>query len=664
MKPLASVPVPTAHPSASPPSKTSEYVPDHWQTFLTEQSESLERNGAFNRGWYGGRELADEERANSRSNSAKEQAASEQRYHSATTAICRTYLANVTHTPDITQQIVPSTFLFERMVFLEPRSDIDDSKANPSYSIITPFYAHHDFFRRCAKSVAALIRTERYAHGSSRVEWVVVNDDPRYSAHDIRAMIPEDLRSFIQVLSDGLNKGIVARLNEGIERTASDWLLFLDCDDLIEAEATFVLDHYIEQFPRCRYISSAIIDIDEQDNVLRFRRHHVPPCTLFHNGMVASHLKAVRRDLVTEVGAYRPEFSGCQDYEFALRVAVQEPLLLIPEYLYRYRWHCNSQSVEAFSRQEAVATFVRREFLRRFAEERLFAPTPRANAAPLKRRGLCVLRTQGRRLELLSEAIQSIRRQTVPITPCVVVHGDPATSGEVERWMRTAAPDAVFLRALDVGRRRGYPLNLALDFLREHSHRFGFFCFLDDDDIVYPLYAERLIRSLESTGADVAFCLSNKRVAALAPEAGPKPLPPAALVAGNFIPIHCHVVRTDLLVRSGARIREDMDYLEDWDFLLALLAAGGRFAHLPEVLCEYRVTGDGNTAVKRDPEHYEECRERVFARGRSAARKLGLGSLFRDLADFDFAERPALAPEELGHLFDSRHIFMGEADLA
>lgn len=626
---------------------------------LTEAGDidQAEVNGVFNIGWYGGRELADHERLYPRSDLCEKQAESDKIYYRGTTLVSQ-YLPTSRGAANLLQQIVPEQFLAELSASHVHCGDVSPSSVNPTYSIVTRYYRHEEFFERCANAVGVLIDSDVKATGVTRIEWIIVNDDPSCSGNDILDMIPQSTRRFVRVLSDGANKGITNRLNEGIEASLSEWLLFLDCNDLIQPNATAVLDHYIRTFSQCRYVSIAVIDIDEQDRILGFRRHDASPKTMLHRGMLVDDFRAVRRDLVDEIGYYKAEFSGCQDYDFALRAALREPLLLIPEYLYKYRWHSAAQSVGSFERQERTGTSVRRRFLRNFADELLPASTLVPTRSTIKQRGLCIIRTQGRRLELLSETVQSVMQQSVPITPCVVVHGNHATLQEVERWVRALSSDAVVLHASDLTRRRGYPLNVALDYLRENGDRFGFFCFLDDDDILYPLFGAQLLELLDLSDVDVTVCLSNKRVPWESATPGFELLPIASLVSGNFIPIHCYIVSTDFLLKNGMRFREDMDYLEDWDFLLALVAAGGQFACSPEVLCEFRIIGDGNRVVKQNPEHYEECRERVLARGRLAARRLGVGHFLKELAEFNIVERSELQPWEIGHLIDARDIFV------
>jgi hypothetical protein len=609
--------------------------------------------GAFNEGWYGGDRISQVGRLHPRGVSKNEQWKINERHLVDTKKICQRYLSGVVSEPDVFQRVVPPTLIRHRMESAEPRLDVPESGARSTYSIITSFFEHEEYFRRCALSVAALVRADWQSTEINRIEWVITNDDPKYSRYQLLSMVPATLRPFVRVLSDGTNRGIATRLNEAIPQAACEWMLFLDCDDLIEANATLVLDQYTRRFSHCRYISSAMIDIDEQDRVLRFRRHVVPPSTLFHNGMVAGHLKAIRCDLIAELFPLVPEFSGCQDYDFALRVALREPLLLIPEYLYRYRWHDASQSVGSAVRQDQIATAVRQEFLRTFVAEHLLTAPPAAPVQPAVPSGLCIIRTKGENLHLLNDAIRSVLEQNASMTPCIVLDCDMARVTALEAHVRAIAPAAVILRTSSLGRGKGQ-FNVALDYLDRERDSFGFFCCIEEHHVLYPFYAARLAEAHELTGADISFALSTERGPGDARKPRRSALPTAALVAANFVPLECCLIRTDLLVRSRARFGDYMGGLEEWDFLLALLTAGAQVWHLPETLCESR-----KVHRVEDPEKGPaiDFRERVLARRRDVAKTLGTAQFVRDVAEFDFSDRPPLSPEEIAQLIEARHVF-------
>lgn len=621
----------------------------------------LEKAGAFNGGWYGARELEPARRYQKFGEVTQAmQNQADARYERATQSICQRYLlpqAGAVQAPAYAA-VMPHDYIRARLACATPRPTSGPRQGSVCFSILTPFYRHREYFARCARSVAALMESDNKHHGGARIDWTVVNDDPAVSNSALQGAVPDSIRRAVSLLGDGQNRGIAARLNEAIKASRGEWVLFLDCDDIVEPDAVEVISHYAREFPDCRYISSGMIDIDEQDNVLRYRRHGAPPVGLSDAGMVAGHLKALRRDLFDDIGLFDLAFDGCQDYDLALRVAAQEPILLIPEYLYRYRWHADTQSVSKVARQDATADRIRETFLLRLLERDYPAqPASAAGRAGVPRRGACIVRTQGQRLDLLAEAIESAASQSVPVTPVVVVHGGTGALGEVQALCRSAFENAVCLHAAEAGRRRGYPANVGIEFVRSHSAEFDFVCFLDDDDILYPLFAERMAEALAFMQADLVYAQSNRREPWQAPCAGPGLMPPACLLAANFITTNSYCLRVDALNGTGARFNEQMEYLEDWDFLLSVFAGGARFAPLFETLSEFRIFGDGNVTVRKSPELYQDCVRMISARCERLARDLGLRCFYQSLFSFPFGSRTPLAGAEAGMLLDARRRF-------
>jgi glycosyltransferase involved in cell wall biosynthesis len=275
----------------------------------------------------------------------------------------------------------------------------------------------------------------------------------------------------------------------------------------------------------------------------------------------------------------------------------------------------------------------------------------------LLRRGATIIRTQGRRFDLLAEAIASVEAQQFPLTPIVVVHGDDDIYSQVRQRCTATGSSTIVLHAGDVKRLRGFPCNIGLDYVKEHADKFGFVSFLDDDDIHYPDYAARLVAALNMTGADVVYAEANQREPWKEHTVGPRLMPAACLVAGNFIVMNSFALRVDALIRCDAFFRDDMEYLEDWHFLLSLLGAGARFTPLFETIAEYRIFSDGNTAKKRFPKIFSTCQKLCFDHGSLVARTLGMTFFYNSLTTFDFSARPALTPYEERQLLDTLNIF-------
>jgi hypothetical protein len=378
--------------------------------------------------------------------------------------------------------------------------------------------------------------------------------------------------------------------------------------------------------------------------------------------MIVSRLQAIRRDLFDEIGLLDPSFEFAHDYEFALRAASLEPLLLVPEYLYCYRWHFDTQPVpnlnrQALSCERAIKTLVLDLMFKGFLGAHPPALISAGKRVDPIRRGACIIRTRGWRLDLLSEAIASVQGQRLPLLPIVVVHGNDDVFYDVATWCRAAGPEPVCLQAGTPGRLRGYPANVGLDYVTARAEEFDFVCFLDDGDIFYPNFAERLSEALTFGGTDLVYAETSRREPWFEPTVGPRLLPPACLVVGNFITNNAFALRVPPLMSSGIRFDEHMEYLEDWDFLISLVGAGINFMPLFETLSEFRIFADRNNSIKRLPLVFERCREATVRKGADLARKLGPAYFYESVCRFNFEMRMPLEPSEIAVLADTRARF-------
>lgn len=257
--------------------------------------------------------------------------------------------------------------VFEHFPKIPSRTIGSEKKKNIefSYTIVTPFHTHFEFFKRCAASVNRLT-TYATVRGMAKFEWIIVNDDPRFSGEDLLSVIPDSLRPFTKIINNTSNSGIVYSLNKGVEAASCDWILLLDCDDMLRYDALAVLDYYANLFPDVSYITSTMIDIFEDGSFIRPRLRRFSQSMTADKGMIFGHLKAYKRNNMNVCYGWHDHASeGCQDYELALRIAKNEAILMIPEPLYYYRWHQKSQSIGRALKQSSTSTQVIYNFISR-----------------------------------------------------------------------------------------------------------------------------------------------------------------------------------------------------------------------------------------------------------------------------------------------------------
>lgn len=215
-----------------------------------------------------------------------------------------------------------------------------------------------------------------------------------------------------------------------------------------------------------------------------------------------------------------------------------------------------------------------------------------------------IVRTIGSRIDLLPETLYSIALQTYAnksvILATHLIDGDLSKIKKIENVIKKfeGILEIKLLHA-DPNKKRGHPMNVALE------NRDGrYISFLDDDDVYYPNFGETLIGRMQKGGFN--FVLANSvqvnmtkvgnhyKTIEKRKEHG-EPFNPIKLITNNTIPINTYVIDFDEF--QGVRFDENLDVLEDWDFLLELLTTRPIRASYENVsVSEYRHRDDGTNS--------------------------------------------------------------------
>ncbi|MBS0385278.1 MAG: hypothetical protein JSS00_08005, partial [Proteobacteria bacterium] len=194
--------------------------------------------------------------------------------------------------------------------------------------------------------------------------------------------------------------------------------------------------------------------------------------------------------------------------------------------------------------------------------------------------------------------------------------------------------------------RRGHPLNIGLDVACAYRERYGFACILDDDDILYPNFTSRLVRALETSGADIVYGSSLRRDQNGRVTLGYDVLPFTSLLAANFITTNSYVVRTDFLSEHQIRTASDMHYLEDYSLLLRMLESGVIAHCIAEPISEFTTGSDGNTTEREHPEEFSRCQDIISLLQSRVAACTRLADFRAELLAFPFNCRSPLTQSE------------------
>lgn len=211
---------------------------------------------------------------------------------------------------------------------------------SPLISIITPlFNTPKEFFEDYIKSI------QNQTYSNWEICLVDASDKP---LEYIKEIIKNENRIKYKKLDE--NKGISLNSNEAIKMTNGEFIALIDHDDIIAENALFEVIEYINKYPNTDFIYS---DEDKfknnlEDRYFPFFKPDFSPDFLRSTNYIC-HLSVIKKDLLDEVGWFRKEFDGAQDYDLILRVTEKaKKIVHIPKVLYHWRVHdfSTSQNIE------------------------------------------------------------------------------------------------------------------------------------------------------------------------------------------------------------------------------------------------------------------------------------------------------------------------------
>jgi|GEM_PF-295524 len=208
---------------------------------------------------------------------------------------------------------------------------LSEFKYKPLISILVPIYNVEEIWlRKCIESVVNQVYPR----------WELCLIDDCSPAEHIRAVLQEyqqrDKR--IKVLMRETNGHICAASNDALKLATGDYIALLDHDDELTCDALYENVSVLNQYRDADVIYSDEdkINIDGTRHSPYFKPDWSPDMLL--SQMYTCHLSVYRRELVEEVGGFRPGFEGSQDFDLMLRVSEKTNRIYhIPKVLYHWR---------------------------------------------------------------------------------------------------------------------------------------------------------------------------------------------------------------------------------------------------------------------------------------------------------------------------------------
>lgn len=216
---------------------------------------------------------------------------------------------------------------------LEKQKDIK-FEINPKISIIIPMYnTPEKFFKEL---VDGLIE-------QTYLNWeLCLADGSPEKNEKLEKIYKKDER--IKYKFIGENKGISGNTNAALELATGDFIALLDHDDLLPKFSLYEIVKCINKNPDVDFIYT---DEDKFEELGGKRydpyfKSDFAPDTLRANNFIC-HFSVFKKELMEELGGFRSEFDGAQDYDIILRMSEKaKKIIHIPKVLYHWRVHALS----------------------------------------------------------------------------------------------------------------------------------------------------------------------------------------------------------------------------------------------------------------------------------------------------------------------------------
>ncbi|MDF3031248.1 MAG: putative glycosyltransferase [Moraxellaceae bacterium] len=216
----------------------------------------------------------------------------------------------------------------------------------PLVSVIVPFY-------NVAKTLPDTVRSV-LAQTYANWELVLLDDGSTDSSLELARRISDPR---VRVLSDGLNRGLIHRLNQMVDVARGEYIARLDGDDLMHPERLQRQLDYLRAHPDCDLVCSAAISLSDDLRACGFRDTaplDVSAANLLRTGAII-HPTVMAKTAWFRANRYRDGYDRAEDRELWLRAAPHSVLGKITEPLLFYR---------------EVGFFFLQKFLKSYATER------------------------------------------------------------------------------------------------------------------------------------------------------------------------------------------------------------------------------------------------------------------------------------------------------
>lgn len=241
-------------------------------------------------------------------------------------------------------------------------------------SIITTSYNYEEYIKETIESVLAQTYTNW--------EMIIVDDGSKdNSINTIKEYCEKDKRIKLYQHKNAENKGIVESVKLGVEKSTTDWIVFLESDDTICPEYLETKIEVIKKHPDVKFIFNDVNMFGDKERIKEYQKYLIiskgilsqysyPTNLLKHfigiNLVPTFSVVMLNKEILKDID-YNVKFKPISDWYLWAQLAVDNKFYYIDEKLTNWRMHRNSYislkatPTEEFGWQMQIKKFVSKD---------------------------------------------------------------------------------------------------------------------------------------------------------------------------------------------------------------------------------------------------------------------------------------------------------------
>lgn len=214
----------------------------------------------------------------------------------------------------------------------------------PSISVVVPVFNGEQTIKETLESVLKQTFTD--------FELIVINDGSQDKTLEVISSIKDNR---LQVYSYP-NAGLAASRNRGITRATSEYIAFIDADDIWTSDKLEAQFNALQANPDAAVAYSWTDYIDEHSQFLRRGSHiaingDILPQLLVMDFLENGSNPLIRKQAFIEVGNFDESLNAAEDWDMLLRLARRYHFVAVPSPQILYRISANSMSAKVLQQE-------------------------------------------------------------------------------------------------------------------------------------------------------------------------------------------------------------------------------------------------------------------------------------------------------------------------